>query len=1171
MRIATIGQDGGLYDGDGRRYSGPRPLKFNPENTGQEIFPPEKRVRRIRKGTVRKRGRSYMGQAPDKAPSETPYTIAARLAVPMTGLEFTRQLGNAATQVYPGRFVVSPSRYPGFLFRVALEPPTANNPQLVKLAIISGEGQGGYLEVFIRPDVSGEPSLFGDFLIVPNKDYWKVEYSFLPPVAVIDGQPEPRRVTAQYIVGTLDNASFQLMRLPNAITPVEVSKVYTESALKALAALMLVMDGIRKIGPAYDFARIGEAEVKILVRISTDIFSRALTIYNRLRPGPLTILGTTSQAAIFEYQKLIDDISIVRPYWSAMFTRVLFYQTLSEIGNAMLTVTAAEETRHFIDTQRAILNDHPDALKFFMSQKENGQPIGQERAEQLIQGLKQISKRSRQDLDRRWLDFKIAYENNPDYREVPLEDVPLSYTLQYGMLTANAQDCRRVRRLIKMQMTGFQEECLAGLGQTETMPALIPPLLGMGISGRARRLEIAKNLDRGISQFKGKLIDERSGAALPWEQVAPKLIEESNKLLAGVTSLLQYEKFGTIPARALEALNFELHQKMSEATVKAAEGDPIALNAIRDALREKAGADVPLEAFGVEALDNMKKAVNRFQEDLISGPVNEIGEQVEHTIASERDRERGQERRKFAARNFSERMVSSTVRGFASERPTSILGIGLVDSPKSYKQKILSTLMEKFADSRIFGQVGMTELLDLIASDMQVTKADLREYVFKQSQKDKKMEDEKVSYEEVYDRVKDEFRFKETGDRIMDSEAKEAGRRYRRLERVYQLIDKMVAGERIGETEKNVQTMDERIEAERATERGAMAAQGDLTLAERQKGDVDATIVALDALVATIEGNVEIVDRQRSTIMKAGENPQKMITLRDAIQGLKGATAELASVIAKKAEVAAQTLKLQSVRDALDNANKAIEKAKDAELAVEQAFKELTAARVIGLIKKVNDKYLKAATNKDMLGLAGKNMVVGWIQGIIGYTIYLGILALPWQIIYFAFTKHWIPGPFYLMFGELLPRLIGMLPTANLRVGEAGVVNPEGAPTEPSGVSNILLLGIGISLIFFGRQLFPALQELFRVTGQGIKTFTQIIPTKKKAKKGRVKAGEEERVVIGRGAPVNVENARAKLLEARDLNDKKAEKKWADKLERARERGQSIPPGLIGLLKNGRL
>ena len=239
MRTATIGDDGRIYDADGKPYGktsravkgqrgigqypqmreyarreNARPVEWYPRTytdsplqsrTRTSYNPHEnaswylKGLGQPREQMISNRARRPIALGQYSGPPNIPDAclapagggagakLARSVAVPLADYTFTRAEGDPSKNVYPSRFVVS-DKYPDTLFRVGYR--ASSSPTTVLLLTLQGQGAGNYIEVPITPDQGGKPSLMTDFMVVPEQCGWAVENSFINPLPIFGGGKE---------------------------------------------------------------------------------------------------------------------------------------------------------------------------------------------------------------------------------------------------------------------------------------------------------------------------------------------------------------------------------------------------------------------------------------------------------------------------------------------------------------------------------------------------------------------------------------------------------------------------------------------------------------------------------------------------------------------------------------------------------------------------------------------------------------------------------------------------------------------------------------------------------------------------------------------------------------------------------------------------------------------
>lgn len=1150
MRQAYIGEDGRIYDAEGQPAD------------GQKKTAPLRSSRPMVTNSRRERGGFFRGLAQasvDIAPSVQPpspgiaYRTAVRVAVPLSqGFTWSRDGGSPSSQVFPGRFVVSP-RYPGNLFRVAFRPSTDNNPAMTRLAILEGTGAGSYIEVPIYPDGTTNPSLLGEFLVVPGDQYFQVEYSIYPyPAPQVDGGEW--RATFPWIYSAIDQAAFQATSFNESVTPVDWGNVSSDSFATAAAALGFIVDAIDMIGWAYDFGRIGDKELKILTKVGTDIFVRVSDLYSLLNPqSENTVFRSSDQEKTEAFQKKVDEMVTLRPYWSVMLARAMLYNQQTELASAWLGqhmfdvgITWAEDSIGRLNGLRpSILASLTGQLPEDQANTNLNALAGQYQA--TVDGLY----RNQATFQARW---KVS--GFDDYKPEGMYAYAAFYNL---MLEDNAALCMQVRESIKETLSAdlpCGDEGLSQAVAASVIPVQFAAVVaGMGPGVEARR-EIGNILRNDI------LKNEQNWVAHNMRE--SEAVAKARDKIAGIRK--DFEKLQSalgldqvLPLNVIEKPATELRRSVAEIE------DPALRAQARKALRQ---LDFSPESALRQGFDNVTDKLDQ-AEKAMGGMIFEEDGKTPKPADRWNDEEklRYQERQDDAAKLVGEALTE----GFSvivknpkgEEIVADILALGLTTGKGELKEalseKIAVTVMNSAVESELFSPGALAGLGKVIAGDVGLKPEVIgRDFARKSVEFRTQAESlTKVVMEPDPVTQIDQPRTIQVGKKERDLLSAKADQ-YERLAVIF-------ASEAAAEGMTSIAAKEQMIRFRDVID--TAAAKGQVAPADLQ------VLARADAALANADSVSKLTDSVQKTFVGERAAPENIATMaasdanKDLARTLNSRLAQLNAAITTlkaytgpegKARLATGKLSLKEVYDAIAAVEGLMMETQRAQDAVNVALSAPTAARRRAkLAKLMNGFYTKGIS--PLIEFGKKNSIAGVIALILMGPLVFGILWAPVQLIAWGFGKH-VGNPIF-WFSDAIETLLGLF--RSRRVGDVEA-RDENKPSTWN--SNFFLTALGISMIFFGKQLFPVIGEGLKLVGASLKTVHDLIPwaKKKKGQRGRPSGDGGEKKLKGRGAPIDIEQAEADLDEARANGDERAEKRIIDKLKRAAERGQSVPPGLWG-------
>lgn len=502
MRVATIGEDGVLRDADGLSYRPGARRQARPAKN--EIF-------------LRAREKDGLGQetpivlsvptAPQVAPDRAgpAYSSAEAKSVPASKFEFSRSLDASPERyLFPGRIVISgapeyqvPYTDPsgktiasGTVFRVGARP--ANDDGVTWLLAVEGKRVGEYVEVLLTDLLTDK------FRVVPPEEVSLVTINYtsggvLTPY--IDGKIERERPTGAWAIENLNQAAYGLATIPVALTPVAFQEAFNQTRFWVVSAMGSIQEGIDMAGAAYDFNRIGKKSLCILAKVAIDLSSWATKLLAKVDlTGPESLLGTTDQAKIDGFWSILDEVNVRVEYWAALLARVQIYQT-STFYNSILSGMLMEESLAELNSAilDGLLANRAEAEQQLTGKMEGGAAVTPERARALVDqavGLYQYLVGLDGD-DRKTLDAGYASLFNADFTKA---DLPIILSLLSVSLKENARMILEIRKRIAAEGRDVSSPCRergTGLGQIATAASILAsmPVPGPNLARRARMQE----------------------------------------------------------------------------------------------------------------------------------------------------------------------------------------------------------------------------------------------------------------------------------------------------------------------------------------------------------------------------------------------------------------------------------------------------------------------------------------------------------------------------------------------------------------------------------------------------------------------------------------------------------------------------------------------------------
>jgi hypothetical protein len=1160
MRQATIGDDGRIYDADGNPADGQKKT-VQRKSHGQML----RNKPRQRGGFYRSLGQASVAVAP-AVPAPTPgvaYRQAARVAVPLSqGYTFTRSEGDPKTQVYPGMFVVS-DRYPNNLFRVAFRPPTNNNEAFTRLAILDGTGAGDYIEVLVQPDGSTNPSLMGDFKVVPIENYVIVEYS-------IQQYPTPQipggawKADFYWIYFAIDQASYQMATLNEASTPVALGNAWADLFSQTASALSFIVDAVDSLGWSFDFGKIGQKELKILTKISSDIFSKIVVMYDLLNPtSQNTVFKTADGDKVEAFQQKADEMVIMRPYWVTMLARSSLYNQQTNIINAWMAKQMFEKGLDWsADAVTLTTNLKGDVISAITDPSITEGAISAADAQTQMDALQaeyQTSyagiKANSDTFDSQW-----AASDLKDYSPNGLYTFSGIYNM---MLKENADLCMEIRENIKDLLSGADLDNPEGLGQAA---AFIPPgdyasviaMVGPGLDLRKKTSDIAKSDFLSMQKELEKGMSRDAAVNRGREQIINirQQVEALRAKYADVSS--------AVPVRTVERPASELNRSVMKLV---SPEDTEARTEGRKAVRA-----IPSTPEGSirQGLDQMvDKLVDA--ERLLRGTIYEEDGVTPKDIAklTTDDLNKVSVMRDQAAKLLGEAFTQSFVEVTKDEKSgqeviVNILAPGLIDAGGNVKEKvafdILSTVVDSAISAEIFSPNAVAGIGRIVAGDVDLDANTLSEkYHSLADDLRNKIDDLK------YDKTVTDPRTGQPVPRSMPADPTIRARLQKQLDYTERLAGIFSSAETaealVFEYQGKILSYQDVIDA---SPNRTVPATFEMLTDAKSIIDLGTSEIQLATMLnGQISGASAIPEYQ--AVLKTDANSKLAGALANAISDLNAKIGKLNEYRSAKGQqmMNAGQLGMQEVNDAMKAVVDATEKLRNAQNAVLEAIKQINAQRVGIRVKNLFQKLYSMTAPVEVIEFGKKGSFGSVIALVLIGPLRLGIV---WAIAHLVL--NFLPAGIrennpVTWVETIIGGLTGLI--FSRRVGD--VVPNKGEEKPSSFGSSFFWTALGISMIFFGKQLFPVVGDIVRTVGAGLKTVNQLIPwAKKKGKRGRPSEGGDsgERKLKGRGAPIEVDQAVIDLDEARARGDARDEEKIIKKLKRAAERGQTVPPGLWG-------
>lgn len=1152
MRQAHIGADGNFYDADEHIHSSRRGRPH--------VIHHRKMIENSRK---RRTGKSFLGQAATPVVPPPPvqglaYRAAARVAVPLAPVfpdmpkySWSRDGDHPEFQVYPGSFVIS-DRYPDILFRVAFRPPAGNNPANTRLSVIDGQGAGTYIEVPVFSDGTDTPALMRDFKVVPIGQYVTVEYALQQyPVPQVDGG-DTWKVDFYWIYNTIDQAGYMLSSISAQSDPATWATNSADTFVQIAGALGLVVDAIDLIGWAFDFGAIGEKELKIFTKIGTDIFIKATALYNRMNPSSAdTVYKTSDDSKIESFQQLVDDVTVLRPYWSVMLARALIYYQQNLLMQVFISRKFYDRAIEMGSEGSGLMGvDQADLLTALAAETD------QATAQTMISTLASQYQSAYQGVQANWNTFSSLWSQAGlgDYSPNSL----YAYSVLYqNMLKENARNCMEIRSDIKDTIAGIDVPCIEGLGQTPgvlpTIPIPIMAGLAPGLAERKAVGSIIKNdLLKNQVQFEknGLYLDD---AVAMTRNLVKDIRTEIEKLqaTAGVDSALPISSVAK-PARGLE-------RSLVEAE------DPEIKAQIRDMLR---GLPISPENALRQGFDRMIQDLTSAERNLDAIIYEEDGRTVKRVLSNEDLIKKAAMREQAGVdlgRAFTEAFIAIEKTPDGSEAIRNVMAQGLVTAAGEVRSdladKILTTIMDSAIESNLFSFNALAGIGKYAANDLGLEVSQLSDY-----------------YQSRADQLQTEVNTLQYSKKIIDPVTKQ--------EKVTFLpIDQTVKAKKMSELDgfqrlAGIFSSADSPDALVKNYTQQILSYQDVMNAATGKGQVALatfdSVAQADGLLKEAKYLIDQMNYLYNQIVGSGALPEYVAALKaPANAGLASALQNAVASLTGKMEVLkkysgpdgqalinAQKLPLSDLTTALQgvvDAIKALGEARDPLLAVLQ---DANASR--GQLKLATLMKTAQAIGTNAVEMAKKTSIGAVMTLVMMGPLVFGALWAVVQVIALPFGVH-VGNPIVWM-SNLVEGLLSLLPSP--RVGDRPPTDQAKDDATWSPTTKLLMVALGISMIFYGKQLFPMVSTVFGTFQSAFKALTSLAPwaQKKKGKRGRPRGeGEPEKKLKGRGAPIDIDEAMKELDQAKNEGNKQREERIISKLKRAAERGQTVPPGLWNL------
>jgi hypothetical protein len=1196
MRVAQIGDDGKIYDAEGKVYglgkakgrglgqypqmkqyarrSNPRPVEWTPrtytdspikqktsynphENTswylrglsGFQVQMLSNRVNRpITLGQFNPPDVPITCLAPQGGGGA--YKLAKSTAVPLAGFAFTRTEGNPDKNVYPRRFVIS-ERFPDILFRVAYRAPSS--PSSVKLLTLQGQGAGNYIEVPIQKDGSPNPALLDDFYVVPASCEWAVENSFVNPLPIFGNgkDSDAIKITINYITSAIEQASYNMLSANITGDPAGFQQSVLDSLAVIMSAVGLAIIGVDMTAASYDFEVIGKKEFNIIFRVATSVYEKAVGLYAMVDPNdPKSLFNVNDPVKIAAFGKAVAEASLLTPYWSSMLARAYLYYQQSMFYKVMGSISLFSSTAENLGELNAMLGRNKDLFISSVTGKdEPGKgPITTQRANGLfIELQKQIVTQ-----------FKANNQNGADYISIiqtnvfpgiNLDDLPLFFFSYDQMLKENAQSCLKARSYARGVSSVNVPECFDGLGAA----AASLPGGGGATSGVDFRKEEKEILKVGFLKWitdhaKEKKVSMLTAAAdlgaqldatilrvVQDEGLAAKDLEKINKASEIIMNRDVALK-GAKTDKEIKAINDQYQVRganfMRDAleTFTARFGQDIAnlrsLKKTKDVVPAVENiATNMLESLSIEDTDPKGNKVRRYIAGLMfPKEVDAIGGKAPQGITKEPEPGAGFSARTFL--NFVDAVMSAKI----------------LTEPGEWAK-----VYKRFAED--FGMTDVNVLKDQLEKEQRALQKSLAglggegELEKIQAAQDGKNPDGTPYVEGRYIVSK----------RLQDKIAK----RTQAIAVIKMSLDVPSVGAPVA-----TQLQDKAQELQQLIESTGISKLDSKT--QLQLG------LMLDTASELIKSSRKIVDDYGKTkenekaIAEFDSDPDNIENMRKfklVLSSAEAAKKAIESVLTSfKADKPEDIKVVQQYAKAFTDAVTDLDLMNEKVAPVWARISTWT--RIKDAIKTVWLKGWEVISGKAWIPVASKSRVISTVLGLFNLTAALSVVAVPFYLA-LGIPLKYLPFPLVL---DFLVKLKNWIPSKGIEDGSTlpGEEAKGGASTVDP-IWKFVLLSLGISAIFFGDKLFPAFGAAFNAVNRAIENLTKVLIPKKGAGHGRGRPPMEKKV-IGRGRPTDINEVARALKEAQAGGDAKEEARLKAKIERAAERGQAIPPGLIGFL-----
>lgn len=1144
MRVATIGDDGRIYDADGITFGRRAPPPPMLRNRG---------ARRLRGlSSLADYGKSSLGQLPQSPPDKVgmAYLTAIKAATPASKFKVSRSESDPSSYVYPGRLIVSgdpaytvqcknfdgtPTAC-GTVFRFSTRPVNEGEVMLVAL---EGKAVGSYITVSEQEFLYGQlPDGTPKFYVVNQSNVDAVELNIVQPRPFSDGKFVTEQATGVFSSQLLQQSYFGLFTLKTASTAIEFSSIWREVKLNIVAAMALAQNGVDTAAMAYDFSAIGRKSFNIYLRVASDIIARSIELLEMMDH----LVGTTDDRKVAEFYDKVIEIQNVSLYWAAILERASLFAINTSLILALISAHGQDMADAYsVYTLDGIRQNRDQVISSMVGKDEgNGQIITQERAAQLY------------DYSVKFLENAVSMNAQGNVQvnaeisdllggEITEDSIPEYIAIYSNMLRANAGNIVEIREQLRSKSIEVSSE-VEGLGFTASVVAVmaaIPPVPGNAARSQ-RQLEI-------INSIKGKAYDQVNSGNLK------SALNSIAKFVKGLAK--PYEAIGQLSkvkgARSPERYEQERSTLQDQIKASLTPGDRQLLQQKLDDMSPEVGMLFKRASEEtVAALDSASKRI-AWTKDIGSDPKNaiEVLERELPKVAELIDQgltylEAGGGRKKLSMLLLKNEKSSEMA------------------NASDFKPGITLPLIKRFAKS--YAEGGYLDdrvVSDLLRRDLKDGGVDPVEFA-----NDLKQRSEK--------RKSDLLKGDATKRPVNPKDPKSTDKDVAQLELLASMVKKegVTGSAQASEVHADVKNAVKAQEALPADQQAATTIE--------DYGRVKSVLEHANSLIRARDGTnkstggtlVELLLRidenpTDAVIFSNKENAAVLDTAKAAISELKRTLTEVKDSLGNigSFENLAKTHPKQvAIGRLLDKLLEAAKKAEEAAAPVQMLLRQTSWARTLKRATALRDKIWEklAAANKWRQETIQKSIVGRVVYAVLGLPV---VLTLTSQALYaaavFVFGGKYTFASSPLGVVANIYGFAGSLLSGN-EYADPGVSDPGGNPTNRgergagmSGLTKLVLLGLGVSLIASGGKVFGAVEKLVigvtRVIEAAVKL---VVPPKGKGQRGRPRkeGGGGGGGGHGRGRPPSLTKAEAELKRAIEKGDEEAVDKARQKVEKAK-------------------